>query len=404
VLRNRMAAGPSGSPFNAAESHVLINLIIHNGLTIGDLGPRIQHDQAATSRLVGKLTDSGYIEKRINPNDSRSVVVVAAQKTKEIFQGLEPDYNARSQKIYSKLTPQEQASLYNGFDKIGDYRGIPSSPLRPDEHPSRPPIRRYTVAIGFLGRGLLDTSISSTVWMILETLKRLPEAECTPAQISSLLGITRSTMTYSLKLLDKQGAIKKKVDEQDSRSYHLSLTPEGEELRNEVKEAAKNYLEGSFGRHSEDEQDFFLATYLKVIGGAAEAQAQKQAEQQAVTPSKSEGGEVLLSVEVAKATTAEALQEARAFALKILVSCNLAHRAPAVIAGASSEVFVARLGNQILGMVQVSSEAEPTIELVLVEPVVAEVLGKALMGKVSTAHPGIDGLMVQVSNVDAANS
>jgi DNA-binding MarR family transcriptional regulator len=381
VIRNRMAAGPSGSPFTSAEAHALVNLVVHSSLTVNEVSSFIQHDQAATSRLLGRLAEQGYVEKTPNPQDSRSTVVSVSQKTKDLFSVLEADYNQRSEKIYAALTPSERKMLFDGFDKIGDYKGVPPSPsLRPDEHPSRPPIRRYTVAIGFLGRGLLDTSLSSSLWMILESIKRLPPEDCTPAQMSDLLGVTRSTMTYSLKSLTKLKAIKRHADEADNRSYRLTLTSQGDELREQIKDAADAFLQGAFGHRSNDEQEAFLEIYLRIIGGAVEAQAKTQADTN--RPRKSQAastiGDPLLTIELIQASTPEERQAARAFALNILVSSNLAHRAPAAIADEASTVFTAKISNQIVGFAQVGKTPDKQVELLLCEPLLAGVLGGAL--------------------------
>jgi DNA-binding MarR family transcriptional regulator len=314
-----------------------------------------------------------------------------------MFRELESGYNQRSEQIYSRLAPAEREVLYSGFDQIGDFRGVPPSPLRSDEHPSRPPIRRYTVAIGFLGRGLLDTSLSSTLWMILESIKRLPAGQCTPAHLSELLGITRSTMTYSLKTLAGLDAIEKTVDESDSRSYWLSLNSKGEQLRDQVKEAAVGFLDGAFGERNTDEQDFFLATYLKVIGGAAEAQLKVLIDlnlNKKAAASQASGD--TLSIEFSQATTSEELQAARAFALRTLVNSNLAHKAPAGIADDKSMSFTARLSNQILGFIQVSSKPTQQVELLLCEPLVAEVLGASLIQRARAVLKVPDGQEMRV--------
>ncbi|MDH4583361.1 winged helix-turn-helix transcriptional regulator [Pseudomonas sp. BN415] len=64
----------------------------------------------------------------------------------------------------------------------------------------------------------------------LEYLARCNHYSDTPLAVTEYLGLTKGTVSQSLKALEARGLIEKRQDLQDKRSVHLDLTPAAREL------------------------------------------------------------------------------------------------------------------------------------------------------------------------------
>ncbi|MDH4559108.1 winged helix-turn-helix transcriptional regulator [Pseudomonas sp. BN417] len=64
----------------------------------------------------------------------------------------------------------------------------------------------------------------------LEYLARCNHYSDTPLAVTEYLGLTKGTVSQSLKILEARGLIEKRQDLHDKRSVHLALTPAAREL------------------------------------------------------------------------------------------------------------------------------------------------------------------------------
>ncbi|WP_044872387.1 MarR family winged helix-turn-helix transcriptional regulator [Pseudomonas sp. LFM046] len=64
----------------------------------------------------------------------------------------------------------------------------------------------------------------------LEYLARCNHYSDTPLAVTEYLGLTKGTVSQSLKALEAKGLIEKRQDQHDKRSVHLVLTPAAREL------------------------------------------------------------------------------------------------------------------------------------------------------------------------------
>lgn len=67
-------------------------------------------------------------------------------------------------------------------------------------------------------------------WEALRYLGKANRFSRTAAALVSYLGITKGTVSQTLKVLDGKGLVRKQVDAKDRRSNHLSLTATGRKL------------------------------------------------------------------------------------------------------------------------------------------------------------------------------
>ncbi|MDO4942973.1 MAG: MarR family winged helix-turn-helix transcriptional regulator [Lachnospiraceae bacterium] len=85
--------------------------------------------------------------------------------------------------------------------------------------------RFYTVNMGFLNSGYLDTSYSVAETRILFELNL--HERCIQNDIVKILQIDKSYLSRIIKRFDKNGLIEKKKSEEDKRASYITLTEKG---------------------------------------------------------------------------------------------------------------------------------------------------------------------------------
>ena len=97
-----------------------------------------------------------------------------------------------------------------------------------------PPPERAAALIERVGR-LLSTEAHAegllpVQWEALRYLQRANRFSTTAAALTAYLGLTKGTVSQTLKALETKGLVKKRVNTKDRRSNHLSLTAKGRNL------------------------------------------------------------------------------------------------------------------------------------------------------------------------------
>ncbi len=78
-----------------AEAHVLSQLA-KGPATVGELHEEFGHKRSTLTNVLDRLEERGYVERTVNPNDRRSIVVTttragaaAARRVRKVLDGLE---------------------------------------------------------------------------------------------------------------------------------------------------------------------------------------------------------------------------------------------------------------------------------------------------------------------------
>jgi MarR family transcriptional regulator, lower aerobic nicotinate degradation pathway regulator len=79
-------------------------------------------------------------------------------------------------------------------------------------------------------------SITPSQYGALAALRELPGID--QLALGRLIGLDRSTAGLVIKLLSERGLVQRSINDRDSRSMHLTLTPEGRRLLAEIEPAA----------------------------------------------------------------------------------------------------------------------------------------------------------------------
>ena len=74
------------SPFGLTTSQYFVfnALWMGDGISIGELGERVYLDSSTLTGIIDRMETSGYVERRPNPDDRRSVLVFLTSKAREM--------------------------------------------------------------------------------------------------------------------------------------------------------------------------------------------------------------------------------------------------------------------------------------------------------------------------------
>ena len=111
----------------------------------------------------------------------------------------------------------------------------------------------------------VKTGISPLMAQIMNFIKESPEDKRTPAKVAEELGVKRSTITDSLKVLIKKVYVKEMVNEEDKRYKILYLTEKGKKFLKDINLNYKKILENSVKSMKEKDKKIFFSLLIKFI-------------------------------------------------------------------------------------------------------------------------------------------
>ncbi len=111
----------------------------------------------------------------------------------------------------------------------------------------------------------VKTGVSPLMAQIMNFLKENPEDERIPAKVAEDLGVKRSTVTDSLKVLIKKQYVKELVNEKDKRYKILYLTEKGEKFLKDASLNYKNILKKSVESMKEKDKKILFSLLVKFV-------------------------------------------------------------------------------------------------------------------------------------------
>ena len=74
------------SPFNLTPPQYFVfnALWMGDGISIGELGQRVSLDSSTLTGIIDRMERSGYVERQLNPQDRRSVLVFLTATAREL--------------------------------------------------------------------------------------------------------------------------------------------------------------------------------------------------------------------------------------------------------------------------------------------------------------------------------
>lgn len=127
--------------------------------------------------------------------------------------------------------------------------------------------RFYTVNMGFLDSGYLDTEYSIAETRILFEIKM--HEKCIQSDIAKTLHIDKSYLSRLIKRFDKNGLIEKDKSSEDKRAAYLVLTEKGTMETERLMKRTNTQIQAKISELSSDERDALcdaLNTVISILG------------------------------------------------------------------------------------------------------------------------------------------
>lgn len=234
--RNRFISIARGSRLSLAEGRALIEIGAAPGITPGELAENLNLTRPDLSKTVKKLEGQQFVRMTVSPDDRRSRFIFLRKKGHQALTHIDRAAEDSYQEIFAELTQAETLQLRDYFRALND--GFHARPTRnrPDEHPIRAELRRYTSAQGLMGSVTFSKDkINSLQWHMISEIANSRE-ELTLSRLSQLLGVPGNTLSQSADMLQKRNLITRTRSELDARKNTLSLSAQGHKLYTQVVE------------------------------------------------------------------------------------------------------------------------------------------------------------------------
>lgn len=102
------------------QIQVLGLLHIYPQPTAKDIGDAMYLSSSATTQLLQRLFDAGWIERKNDPTDRRSIRLSLTDKGNEMLQEYRSEKGAKVRDIFSVLTDQELEAFVSAIAKLNN--------------------------------------------------------------------------------------------------------------------------------------------------------------------------------------------------------------------------------------------------------------------------------------------
>lgn len=100
------------------QTFLLKMLELHGPMTLGELRKHANAAQSTMSEMVGRLARAGYVHKRPDPGDRRSVKVAISPNGRAILAARLTEIRRRQRAVLSALSPEDQDRFLGAFETI----------------------------------------------------------------------------------------------------------------------------------------------------------------------------------------------------------------------------------------------------------------------------------------------
>lgn len=107
-------------PFNItpAQFYALGVLFDDDGIKFKDMALRLNLDRSSLTGILDRMENKGFVERRADPNDRRSILIFLTDKSKEIGPELYTIACGLDQKFKDKISPEELKVLLKILDEL----------------------------------------------------------------------------------------------------------------------------------------------------------------------------------------------------------------------------------------------------------------------------------------------
>lgn len=108
------------APFNItpAQFYALGVVFDDDGIKFKDLALRLNLDRSSLTGILDRMENKGFIERRADPEDRRSILIFLTDKSKEMGPQLHIIARGLDDKFKDKISPEELKVLLKVLDQL----------------------------------------------------------------------------------------------------------------------------------------------------------------------------------------------------------------------------------------------------------------------------------------------
>lgn len=120
LLRRRFEARGSAYGLSAAQWRMLVTLVKAEGVAQARLAEVLEIEPISVSRLIDRMEEGGWVERRPDPNDRRVRQVFPTKKARAVFDEVKTMATAVYDQAFAGMTAAERDALIAGLQTICD--------------------------------------------------------------------------------------------------------------------------------------------------------------------------------------------------------------------------------------------------------------------------------------------
>jgi len=197
---------------------------------LGDIAEALGLSRQAVGQLAGRVEAAGYAERRPNPDDARSRIVVITARGRAVDDDRAREAIAKCQASYEAIVGA--AAMREFVEALGALRsafGVPSLPAGSRASIGVLPLVAMA-ASDQVFRSILDAGHRGVRRPHVELLAWIDTAGARPVDVARAQGITRQAAGATLGELEQLGYLRRRRDPDDHRGVVFSPTDLGAQL------------------------------------------------------------------------------------------------------------------------------------------------------------------------------
>lgn len=118
LLRKRFEVKGSAYGLSAAQWRLMVRLVKEEGVTQARLAEILEIEPISVSRLLDRMEEGGWVERRQDPTDRRVRIIFPTDKSRETFAAIKSVAGEVYDLALAGLDPDEKRTLIKALDTI----------------------------------------------------------------------------------------------------------------------------------------------------------------------------------------------------------------------------------------------------------------------------------------------
>lgn len=102
-----------------SQCHIILELELRGDISIKQLAARLELDSSTLSRVIDGMVTSGLIERKMNPDDRRAVILTLTAKGQQIATTINRQCNAFYQQVFQQLPIEKHDIVIESIALLG---------------------------------------------------------------------------------------------------------------------------------------------------------------------------------------------------------------------------------------------------------------------------------------------